>query len=1535
MTAFSAVLVGNETLLVECGKVLLQRGHAIAAVVSDSPDIRDWAGQAGLAAIEPGPGLETRLADTVKGYDWLFSIGNTRLLSSAVLESARAGAINFHDAPLPRYAGLNAPVWGLLRGETRWGITWHEIMPGVDMGDIVEQVLFDIEPGETALSLNTKCFARGMESFPAVVAGIESGTLRRQPQDMGQRSQVLRDDRPAGGGRIDFAQPAQAVARFVRALDHGGYRNPLTLPKIETGAGVFAVTTAEPCAMEGSVGTVLVVSAEGLTVACGDGAVRLGGLSCLQGMPVDPAGICKPGERLNTADTQPVDAALRRIVAGEAHWRAALAGFTPARLPGTADSGTDPAAYTTRSIPAGTSARQAAAILVAYAGFGGEPAGMAYAPAALAELTRAAPADILPWLPMQPEGDCLADLEGAICATADVALQHPGIARDLIAREPDLAPLQVPALGISETGAPIDGCALCVVEGPEGVALAAHAARVDAAMLDLWAERIAHLAQADPEAPLAGLDMLSAAETALIDRLNDTGCDYDQAATISRLFEQQVARTPDAIALAFEGSELTYRELDRRANRVAHVLQGMGVGPDVPVALCTRRAPSMLIGALGILKAGGAYVPMDPAYPADRLAHYLTDSGAPVIVTQAALVDGLPPHAAELLVIDTDTRLDAAPDSAPETGAGPADMAYLIYTSGSTGKPKGVIVEHRNVVNFFTGMDQRIDHAQGGVWLALTSLNFDISVLELFWTLARGFKVVLTSDEDRLALSGTGPVISDRGMDFSLFYWGNDDGPGPKKYALLLDGARFADSHGFCAVWTPERHFHAFGGPYPNPSVTGAAVAAVTKNIGVRAGSVVAPLHHPLRIAEEWAVIDNLTGGRAALGIASGWHPVDFVLRPENAPPNNKTAMYETIDQVRRLWRGEEVTLDRGGEMVPVRSLPRPVSRELPLWLTIAGNPDTWREAGEIGANVLTHLLGQSIAEVAEKIKIYHEALRKAGRDPADHTVTLMLHTYVARSRDLARETARGPMKSYLLAAAGLVKQYAWSFPAFKRPAGATSPMDIDLRTLSQDEVDGVLDYAFNRYFEESGLFGTVEDCLARVEELKAIGVGEVACLIDYGIAPEQVLEGLYPLAEVLRRTNTPVDLAEEDQSLAAQIRRHKVTHLQCTPSMARLLLADAGARAALGGVRHVMIGGEALPGALAAELESVCGAPVQNMYGPTETTIWSTTGHATGGDSVAPLGRPIANTVLRVLDADMRPVPVGVPGELWIGGAGVARGYWQRPELTADRFRDDPLGAGRIYGTGDMVRLNPDGSIDFLGRADGQVKIRGHRIELGEIEAALEGAEGVAQACVVARAGDAGDARLIAYVTGCDERRAGALMAELAGTLPAAMVPARIVTLDAFPLTPNKKVDRKALPLPEAIGPAAPAKGDAPALAEPSESDTLRQVVAIWSAVLGVGEIRPGDSFFALGGHSLLAVHAHREMREKLSLPGLSITDIFRFPVLSDLVAHIDGKLRPVPGSRSQDEPAATTTADTGQARLDAMSRRRAMRAQRLSRTG
>jgi len=1503
---FNSILIGDETLTAECGAQLLARGHSIAAVVTDNSRVADWAKNAGLNILAPGAGLAARLAGSQ--VDWLFNVAGLRMLPRAVLELPNQGAINFHDGPLPRHAGLNAPVWALLEGETRHGIAWHIMEDGIDTGDVLVRADFDITPEDTALTLNTKCFSAGLDSFGRVLDMLEAGQLDRQPQDMTARTIHNRADRPALGGQIDPRQTMADIMRIVRAMDHGPYWNPLTTPKLRLGDTVVCVGHAEASEGHSTPGTVLAVTEDSLTIAVADGALRLSALTCQQGQTLIPAALVAAGDTIAPLDTR-LHGVLVQIANAEPSSREALRGASDLGLGrGTASE----------TLPLDMADADCARMIAAFAGalaarFGRSALSIAYTTRAGQRLAAQAPDFLLPWAPLLVRMDDAGPLT-SLANQVKRATSAPALARDLPARDPQLGPIAPPELAVTD-GTATDAALVLDLSGP---CLRFDPACLSAAQAAALKTQIETLAPALTDTPLA-------AQIAAPDAPSEnTARPYDRIC-IHHAFEAQVEKTPDAEALAFETQSLTYAELNARANRVAHVLLGMGLRPDTPVALCAKRGPNLLIGALGILKAGGAYVPLDPAYPPDRLAHYLSDSGAPIVVTEHTLLDVLPEHSADLLQLDTDSRLAIVPTTNPDSAATPDNLAYVIYTSGPTGTPKGVMVEHGNVANFFAGMDDCIRHDPPGVWLAVTSLSFDISVLELFWTLARGFKVVLMGDEDR-AMVAKGPVrVSEGHMDFSLMYWGNDDGQGPQKYHLLLEGAKFADTHGFCAVWTPERHFHAFGGPFANPSVSGAAVAAVTKNIAVRAGSCVAPLHSPIRIAEEWAMIDNLTNGRTGIGIASGWHPVDFVIRPENRPPHNKAAMFDTLDTLRKLWRGEAVEFDKGDGMVPIRTLPRPVSSELNIWLTTAGNPETWREAGRLGAHVLTHLLGQSIAEVEGKIKIYHEALREAGYDPARFTVTLMLHTFVARDREHAREVARGPMKSYLKAAAALVKQYAWAFPAFKRPEGAKNPMDIDLSTLSEDEVEGILDYAFNRYFEDSGLFGTVDDCIERVEQLKAIGVNEVACLIDYGIATEQVLEGLYPLAEVVKRANAGLQLPDDDFSLAAQILRHRVTHLQCTPSMARMLCLSDEARGALATVPNVMVGGEALPGALAQDLCQLTGQPVRNMYGPTETTIWSSTTETHGGERVVGIGAPIANTSLHVLDDAQRPLPLGVEGELYIGGDGVTRGYWNRPEMTAERFIANPFGPGRLYRTGDLVRRNPAGGLDFLGRVDNQVKLRGHRIELGEIEAALEAQSGITSAVVIAREDQPGDVRLVAYYTGTPK---GDLRAALAERLTAHMLPAHFVPMASLPLTPNKKIDRKALPVPAHALP----QPETPRAKAQASEGTQADIAQVWQDVLGVAQVSASDNFFKLGGHSLLAVQAHRELRTRLNMPGLSITDIFRFPVLDDLARHLDSKHRPATAAPVQtlhppsNAPANTAAPD----RMDAMARRRAMRDRR-----
>ncbi|HYP53657.1 MAG TPA: MupA/Atu3671 family FMN-dependent luciferase-like monooxygenase, partial [Pyrinomonadaceae bacterium] len=1009
----------------------------------------------------------------------------------------------------------------------------------------------------------------------------------------------------------------------------------------------------------------------------------------------------------------------------------------------------------------------------------------------------------------------------------------------------------------------------------------------DAATIARLAEHFRTLLEAAasrPDTRVSELPLLSGDERArLLVEWNDTRAEFPEGTCLHELFEQKAAETPHAPAVVFEDESLTYAELNARANKLARHLRALGAGPETRVGIYAERSIEMAVALLGVLKSGGAYVPLDPSYPKERLALMLEDAGLSVLLTQKRLAASLPATDARVVRLDADRELiDAESAENPTRAARPENAAYVIYTSGSTGRPKGVMVTHRNVVNFCTGMDACVEREGQDVWLAVTSISFDISVLELLWTLARGFKVVVQAEQGAAVeeLSEAERAAAALPMDFSLFYFASaEDERASDKYRLLLEGAKFADRNGFSAVWTPERHFHAFGGLYPNPSVTSAAVAAVTERVQIRAGSVVMPLHSPVRVAEEWSVVDNISGGRVAVSFASGWHANDFVLAPATYA-NRKQAMLDGIEAVRALWRGESVTMPNGvGKETSVRILPRPVQPELPIWLTAAGNPETFAAAGELGANLLTHLLGQTPEELAEKIAVYREARRKAHPEKPEGRVTLMLHTFVGDDTEAVRERVRVPFTNYLRTSLDLLRNLA-------RLRG----VDIDSADFTPEQMDALLANAFDRYFETSALFGTPATCLRTVNRLKAAGVDEVACLIDFGVESEAVLANLSHLDELRRRSNeAPKERA--DYSLPAQVARHAVTHMQCTPSMAKMLTLDADGARSLKSLRHLLVGGEALPVTLARELRELTTATLRNMYGPTETTIWSTTRPLKEVGQIVTIGRPIANTQIYVLDARLQPVPAGVPGDLYIGGAGVVRGYLNRPELTADKFVPDPFSTepgARMYKTGDVARYLADGQIEFLGRSDHQVKIRGFRIEIGDIETALASHESVRECVVVAREDAPGEKLLAAYFVAAPGATAttAALRVHLKEKLPEYMIPSVFVALDAMPLTPNGKIDRKRLPAPDRTR--AEAKETYVAPRTPVEE----VLAATWAQVFRAERVGVFDNFFELGGHSLLATQVVARTRDTFQIE-LPVHSLFKTPTVAGLAEAVEAAMR------------------------------------------
>lgn len=864
---FSCYLIGADTLLIECGELLLAKNHRILGVVSSAQRISQWAQSKALPVIPCETGYVEKLKETE--FDYLFSITHLAIIDDDVLALPKKGAINFHDGPLPRYAGLNTPAWALINGEDRYGISWHQITPGVDKGDILKQTMFDVAEDETSLTINTKCFAAALDSFPDLVDEMATGCTSPVTQDLSQRNYFGKFKRPEADGLLLWHKPATELEALVRALDFGDYPNSLVCAKVCVREQVFCVTgaVAREVAAIVSPGKIVELKEGQIDVATIEGILSLTGFKDLNGLSISPGELQKllnlsvgdSFEVVNDKGIEEINTLASEMARTDEYWALTLACLDPIELPYSEtdiSSTTDIASYSrlelglpsqfsaaVESLSASDAVASAFAILLGRLSRKHE-FDLAFANGEIGRAAKAAPELFNDYavlhLGMELKDTVLSTLDAASAQIGKLS-ERGTWSKDIIVRTPTLA--AIPEL-LSATALPVaivigseeaiagSTLTLCIADDGSKAQLVFDANRLAESKADKLRSQfesiLTNISKA-PQSLVGELELLTQEEKGhLLETWNDTAVNYDNSACIHHLFEQRVQQHPNATALVFEDNTLSYAELNSAANHLASVLIEKGIGTDNLVGVNVNRSFDLMVATLGVQKAGAAYVPLDPDFPAERIAYMVEDAGLRFIITQESIKALLPESEAEVICVDSLGEADkdcANPDVAMDS----ANLAYVIYTSGSTGKPNGVMVEHRNATNFFIGMDERIDHEPVGTWLAVTSLSFDISVLELFWTLTRGFKVLIYR-EDR---SGDSDAISKRvqrrPMEFGLFMWGNDDAAGSAKYKLMIDGARYFDENGFSSVWTPERHFSAFGGPYPNPSVTGAAIAAVTK----------------------------------------------------------------------------------------------------------------------------------------------------------------------------------------------------------------------------------------------------------------------------------------------------------------------------------------------------------------------------------------------------------------------------------------------------------------------------------------------------------------------------------------------------------------------------------------------------------------------------------------------------------------------------------------------------------------------------------
>src|ERR687885_723855 len=787
---FSCFLIGEGTLPIQCAELLLERGHKIFGVISSDALISSWAKRKDIPYIQQTDNLVAFLSQ--QPFDYLFSIVNNSVLPKEILELPRIEAINWHDSLLPRYAGVNATSWALMHGEKTHGVTWHVMTATVDGGNILKQISVEINSDETTFTLNGKCYEAAIYSFAQLIDELSSKQALVRKQNLDERTYFGRYKRPRAGGVISFNCCAHDIDAFVRALDFGPYPNPLSLPKLVIGNSSIVVSKLEVLSDQpkSPPGTITAIESSFLKVSTANYDLALHQVLTIGGqvLPI-PDLVARfglyVGYRFKDIDPDRVKRIERfdaLIAKHEAFWVERLRTLQHITIP-----------YVQRTVPHLKSKQYASveipisleiatflekrhpawnlgdflqAAFVAYlARIGGTGCfDIGFRDVKLQQEMVGLENLFASHVPCRVNIDYEQSFEEVfedVRQQVELTTLHLTYARDVVRRYPALRSLsptdceQMFLVAVERVekldnyqAEPGNELTLVIASDRKECFWFYNAEAFDgdsiAKMQDQFAIFLKGIVT-DPACCVAQIPLLSDLERhKILMDWNDTQADYPKDKCIHQLFEAIVEQTPDAVAVVFGDEQLTYKELNQRANQLAHHLGNLGVGPEVLVGICVERSLEMVVGLLGILKAGGAYVPLDPAYPPERLVFMVEDAQIRLLLTQARLVESLPKHQGPIVCVDTDREIiELQSEENPQCNFTPENLAYVIYTSGSTGKPKGVLVPHSGVSNLATAL-HRICNVQPNIRiLQFASLSFDGSVTELVMTLLAGGTLVI------------------------------------------------------------------------------------------------------------------------------------------------------------------------------------------------------------------------------------------------------------------------------------------------------------------------------------------------------------------------------------------------------------------------------------------------------------------------------------------------------------------------------------------------------------------------------------------------------------------------------------------------------------------------------------------------------------------------------------------------------------------------------------------------------------------------
>ncbi|NOW46446.1 non-ribosomal peptide synthetase component F/methionyl-tRNA formyltransferase [Novosphingobium sp. SG751A] len=779
------MMIGSDGLLPECARQWRDRGHEVTAIVSDQPAIAKWAGLMGIPVLKQA----TLLKDAgLSPFDYLFNLSDPPVLPAPVLAMPRRAAIHVHDGLLPGYAGLDAPVWALLHGERRHGISWHLIdaQPGAD--DLLLTHSFHIEDDDSAVSLKAKCLIAARGSFSTLIAGLATGSIIARPHSKSASHSHGHDPRPADAGMIDWHTDAHRIAHMVRALDHGAHANRLVIPKISMNGHVLLVGTASVQDRRSSqpAGTILSVQPGAMVVATATRDLQIGRITTCEGLAVSLTGrLARDGyvsgavlDRLSVRQRHDLSALSRDIGRLEPWWRHRLTRLRPLRLPLVTQTNpqdkSQPRHADLRGLcpegPRSPADRTVMAALVGYLGRIAEQKGRDHAHFDLGyadPVLRAAVQGYEPWFAAQLPLNIglhfnhgLSMLRETLGADIREVRRRIGHAADLFARMPSLrrkgiddpAALPVAILIVDDLqqGAPHPGADLTIaLRSDSGACRWFHdAQRLNVetiAAMQAGFRTFLNAAKAEPDIPIASLPLICRDNMKRQIEQDRPARPHDLCH--HQLFTRKAQKAAGSPAITCNARTLTFGEVDRRTDDLAQHLLGLGVKTDALVGLHMGRSANMVIALLAIHKAGGACVPLSPGEPSEHIARILSDCRPAIVVTDKAGMLTLPCSDATVLCLDDNWEpLAGHCDLLLPDIARPHHLACLNYSTAAQAPFIGAMVEHRNLANVLCGMDRHIP--EPGIWLAVTDLKFDRCILELCWGLSRGCHVILAAPGD-------------------------------------------------------------------------------------------------------------------------------------------------------------------------------------------------------------------------------------------------------------------------------------------------------------------------------------------------------------------------------------------------------------------------------------------------------------------------------------------------------------------------------------------------------------------------------------------------------------------------------------------------------------------------------------------------------------------------------------------------------------------------------------------------------------------